>query len=129
MTPFDLKMNWMLSKAKDFIGKRSLSRSVMVASKPKQLVGLLSCDGRRVLTEGSQLLDDIAVPLPVSLVGPMTSSYYSANLSQLIALGLLVNGHARMGDQLFARASSGPGVAVEVSSSVFNDPKGARQNV
>ena len=129
VTPVDLKLNWMLSKDKDFIGKRSLSRSVMVASQRKQLVGLLSCDGRSVPSEGSQLLDDVAAPAPVPMVGHVTSSYFSANLGQPIALGLLVNGHARLGDRVFARASSGPDVAVEVTSSVFYDPKGARQNV
>ena len=61
--------------------------------------------------------------------GHVTSSYLSPTMGHPIALALLVNGHARKGDQLLARSSSGQDVAVEVTGSVFYDAKGVRQNV
>ncbi|MBT3426276.1 MAG: sarcosine oxidase subunit alpha family protein [Gammaproteobacteria bacterium] len=128
VTPVDLKMNWMLSKDKDYIGKRSLLRSDTAKADRKQLVGLLSCDGSSVVSEGSQLYD--AGPAGKQLVsGHVTSSYYSSSMGHPIALGLLANGFARKGDQLFARSASGQDVAVKVTTSVFYDAKGSRQNV
>jgi sarcosine oxidase subunit alpha len=44
VTPVDLGMNWLLSKDKDFLGKRSLARPDCLRSDRKQLVGLLSSD-------------------------------------------------------------------------------------
>ena len=128
VTPVDLRMNWMLSKDKDYIGKRSLFRSDTARADRKQLVGLLSCDGHQVVPEGSQLYDvDSSGQRIVS--GHVTSSYLSPTMGHPIALALLVNGHARKGDQLLARSSSGQDVAVEVTGSVFYDAKGVRQNV
>ena len=57
VTPVDLGMNWLLSKDKDFLGKRSLRRPDSLREDRKQLVGLLSSDGRTVLPEGTQLVD------------------------------------------------------------------------
>ena len=57
VTPVDLGMNWLLSKDKDFLGRRSLRRPDCLREDRKQLVGLLSSDGRTVLSEGTQLTD------------------------------------------------------------------------
>ncbi len=62
VTPVDLGMNWLLSKEKDFLGKRSLRRPDCVRGDRKQLVGLLSCDNRTVLPEGTQLVDEPRKP-------------------------------------------------------------------
>ena len=62
VTPVDLGMNWLLSKDKDFLGKRSLSRPDCLREDRKQLVGLLSSDGRTVLPEGTQLVDEVGAP-------------------------------------------------------------------
>src|SRR5262249_20351934 len=41
VTPIDLGMDWIVSKNKDFIGRRSLSRADTARSDRKHLVGLL----------------------------------------------------------------------------------------
>jgi sarcosine oxidase subunit alpha len=128
VTPVDLRMNWMLSKNKDFIGKRSLSRPDCLRTDRKQLVGLASIDGKTVVPEGAQLLDDPEAPIPVPMCGHVSSSYMSACLGYPIALALLNNGHSRKGETLFAlRAGSDP-VPVKVVSPVFYDPRGERQH-
>jgi sarcosine oxidase subunit alpha len=129
VTPIDLRMNWLLSKDKDFIGKRSLSRSDCTRSDRKQLVGLTSLDNESVIPEGAQLVDDPDKPVPVPMCGHVTSSYRSATLEHPIALGLVANGHARKDETLYALPTDGRRIAVKITSPVFYDPKGERQNV
>ena len=128
VSPIDLGMNWLLSKDKDFLGKRSLTRPDCERSDRKQWVGLLSLDNKTVLREGAQLIDDPDVPRPVPMCGHVTSSYNSACLGHLIALALVAGGRARKGETIFAAASDGSTVPVIIVSSVFYDPKGERQN-
>ncbi len=128
VSPVDLGLNWMLSKDKDFLGLRSLSRPDCQRSDRKQLVGLLSCDSRTSLQEGAQLIDDPDVPVPVPLCGHVTSAYDSACLGHPVALALVAGGRARMGDTLIASASDGSLVPVEIVSPVFYDAAMERQN-
>ena len=87
MTPIDLQMDWIVSKKKyDFIGKRSLYRSDTIREDRKQLVGLLTEDPKIVLEEGAQIVEDTNKK-PIEMLGHVTSSYYSPNLSKSIALG------------------------------------------
>ena len=107
VTPVDLRMNWMLSKDKDYLGKRSLSRPDCVRDDRKQFVGLLSEDKRTVLPEGAQLVDEPGAPVPVPMCGHVTSSYNSAFLGHPIALALVAGGHVRAGEKTFASMSDG----------------------
>jgi sarcosine oxidase subunit alpha len=129
VNPVDLGMSWLLSKDKDFLGKRSLSRLDSERSDRKQLVGLLSVDNESILTEGAQLIEDLDASLPVAMFGHVTSSYHSAILGHPIALALLEGGRSRQGEQLIAIASDGVSVPVTVVAPVFYDPKGQRQHV
>ncbi len=127
VSPVDLGMNWLLSKDKDYLGLRSLSRPDCQRDDRKQLVGLRSEDC--VLQEGAQLVVDPNASKPVPMCGHVTSAYYSACLEQPIALALVAGGRARAGETIFASASDGSIVPVEIVSPVFYDPKGERQNV
>lgn len=129
VTPVDLGMNWMLSKHKDYLGKRSLARSDTTKANRKQWVGLLSKDNQTVLPEGAQLVEDPAVPKPVPMIGHVTSSYYSAHLKHPIALALIERGRSRHGEQVTAVSLDGTVTPVEIVSPVFYDPKGERQRV
>jgi len=129
VNPVDLGMNWLLSRDKDFLGKRSLMRPDAKRDDRKQLVGLLSVDGNSVLAEGAQLIESSETTTPVRMHGHVTSSYASACLGHPIALAILQSGRARKGDELLAVASDGSRVPVKVVSPVFYDPKGERQNV
>lgn len=129
VNPIDAGMNWLVSKQKDFLGRRSLSRPDSLRDDRKQLVGLLSVDGKTVLPEGAQLVVNPDAKQPVPMCGHVSSSYFSACLGHPIALALLEGGRGRKGEVLHALLSDGSTTEVEVTSSVFYDPKGDRQNV
>ncbi len=128
VSPVDAGMSWLLSKEKDFLGKRSLSRPDCAREDRKQLVGVLSADGTTVLREGAQLVEDPHARQPVPMCGHVMSSYYSACLGHPIALGLVAGGRSKKGETLYAMQSDGSSTAVKIVSPVFYDPKSERQN-
>lgn len=129
VTPLDLRMQWLLSKDKDFLGRRSLARPDCVRADRKQLVGLLSEDQRTVLPEGAQLVEDPSAAVPVPMCGHVTSSYFSPCLEHPIAMALVAGGHARKDERLFAMRADGSNVPVRIVAPVFYDAKGERQHV
>jgi len=127
ITPYDLGMGGMVSKTKDFLGRRSLARSDTARTDRKQLVGLLTDDPQCVLPEGTQLTDKPAgTPAPVPMLGHVTSSYYSPILKRSIAMAVVRSGQQRMGQKVNAALADGRHVAATVSSAVFYDPEGKR---
>ena len=149
VSPLDLGMQWLLSKDKDYLGRRSLVRPDCQRPDRKQLVGLLIGDGREVsprpsfrrkpesshnkhlmeiLPEGAQLVEQAGSVPPIPKLGHVSSSYYSACLEQPIALALVSAGRARKGDVIHAALSDGRYTRVRIVSPVFYDPKGARQH-
>ena len=129
VTPVDLGLDHMVGKNKDFLGKRSLFRSYLVREDRKQFVGLLTEEPREVLPEGGQIVDDPSAPPPRPMLGHVTSSYYSAALGHSIALALVKGGHSRMGETVRVQNFDGRTIAAKISSPVFYDPEGERQNV
>ncbi|MGD2130501.1 MAG: sarcosine oxidase subunit alpha family protein [Lysobacterales bacterium] len=128
VTPVDLKLGWLLSRHKDFLGKRSLSRPDALRQDRKQWVGLVPVDERTVVPEGSQLVQDPNAAKPVPTCGHVTSSYHSSCLGHPIALGLVAGGHARTGETVFAPLEKGQAVELRIVSPAFLDPRGERQN-
>ena len=128
VTPVDLGMDWILAKGKDYIGRRSLSRSDMVRGDRKQLVGLLTEDPAEVLPEGGQIVADASAPVPVPMLGHVTSSYFSACLGRSIALALVKDGRRRKGERVQIPLASGRTIGAVIAEPVFIDPEGARQN-
>jgi sarcosine oxidase, subunit alpha len=131
VTPLDLGLGWAVSKRKDFIGRRSLSRQDCSRPDRKQLVALLPVDPDAVLPEGAQLVAE-GVPItpgaaPVPMLGHVTSSYRSAALGRTFALALVAGGRARIGQRVVAPLADPPVVAV-VSEPVCYDPQGARRD-
>jgi sarcosine oxidase subunit alpha len=98
VTPVDLGLEGMVSKQKDFLGKRSLSRPDTLREDRKQLVGLLTEDPRQVLPEGGQIVAELKSRPPMKMIGHVTSSYFSANLNHSIALALVKGGRSRHGE-------------------------------
>lgn len=129
VTPVDLGMQWIISKNKDFIGKRSLARADCARTDRKQLVGLLTDSPHEVLPEGAQLVDDPSVAIPTPMVGHVSSSYFSACLGRSVALALVKGGRSRIGETVFAPLADGNVRSATITSPVFYDPKGDRQNV
>ena len=121
VTADDLGLGWAIGKAKrDFVGKRSLSRTDLARAGRKQLVGLLTRGA--VLDEGAQI---VAEPGSRRALGHVTSSYGSATVGHPIALALLEGGRDRIGDTLTVPQAGGA-ITVEVTAPLFLDPEGAR---
>ncbi len=102
-TPFDLGMDWIVSKAKpDFVGKRGLQQPAVRAAGRKQLVGLLPVDPGEVVEEGTQI---VAMPEPgsppVPMIGHVTSSYLSPNVGRSIAMAMVRGGHGLHGETVY----------------------------
>ncbi|MBS7807899.1 sarcosine oxidase subunit alpha family protein [Variovorax sp. PCZ-1] len=132
VTPIDLGMGGMVAKTKDFLGKRSLSRSDTVRTDRKQLVGLLTHDEKFVLPEGAQILEADPAQIPagqlVPMAGHVTSSYFSPTLNRSIAMALVKSGHSRTGQSIRVGMRDGSSVMATISSPVFFDPQAERQN-
>ncbi|MCH8926857.1 MAG: sarcosine oxidase subunit alpha, partial [Proteobacteria bacterium] len=126
VTPLDLGMDWIVSKKKDFVGKRSLTRPDMLKPDRKQLVGLLTEDPNEVLPEGAQLVETLRDKPPMTMVGHVSSSYYSPNLERSFALALVKGGRAKMGHKLLSPLAGGKTVACTITRPVFLDPDGER---
>ncbi len=127
LTPDDAGLGWAIGKAKpDFVGKRSLARPDMVATGRKQLVGLLTEDPATVLQEGAQIVADPAQPKPMTMLGHVTSSYWSEALGRSIAMAVIAGGRERDGQMLHVPMPDGTIAARVVRSTTFLDPEGTR---
>ncbi|GAA1858020.1 2Fe-2S iron-sulfur cluster-binding protein [Brevibacterium marinum] len=131
VTPADAGMDWIVSKFKDFIGKRSYSRVDTAREDRKHLVGVLPVDGTTRLAEGAQLITS-GTPVtpeagPVPMIGHVTSSYLSSSLERPFGLALVENGRNRAGE--IVKSPIGDSlVDVEITSPVFYDPEGNRRD-
>ncbi len=104
-TPFDLNMSWIVSKKKEFIGKRSFQLPYLKAEGRPQLVGLLPEDHNEVIPEGAYLTVLDAQPDEQGRIphtGFVTSSYHSPALGRAFAMALVADGLNRMGEVLAA---------------------------
>ena len=127
VTPQDLGMSWIVSASKDFIGRRSQHRSDTQRPGRKELVGLLPIDPDALLPEGAQLVDDPTGPIPLPMVGHVTSSYRSAALGRTLALALVRGGQQRIGQVVHAPLVDRTIAATIVGSVVF-DPDNRRRD-
>ncbi len=127
LTPDDAGLTWAIGKKKpDFVGKRSLARPDMVAKGRKQLVGLLTEDPKVVLQEGAQIVADPAQPKPMTMLGHVTSSYWSDALGRSIAMAVVVDGRERDGQTLHIPMPDGTVRVRVVKSPIFYDPENSR---
>jgi sarcosine oxidase subunit alpha len=126
VTPDDLGMHRIVAQQKaDFIGKRSLARADMQRPGRKQLVGLLPELASELLEEGAQIVADPHQPIPMTMIGHVTSSYMSPSLGRSFALALVKDGRARIGERLYVPMLDRT-IAVTVTEPVFVDQEGAR---
>ncbi len=127
VTPIDLGMDWIVSKQKTFVGKRSLSRSDTARTDRKHLVGLLPDDPTELLPEGAQLVLDPSTPIPMPMIGHVTSSYRSAALGRTFALAMIKAGRSRVGERVFAPLPDRT-IAATIHDSVLFDPDNLRRD-
>ncbi|MBL0935836.1 MAG: sarcosine oxidase subunit alpha [Rhizobiaceae bacterium] len=128
VTPQDAGLDWAIGKKKtDFVGIRGLKRPDLVGGGRKQLVGLKTVDPNVVLEEGAQIVATRDQPIPMKMIGHVTSSYWSSNCGRSIALALVVDGREKTGQRLFV-PMPGKVIEVEVTGTVFFDESGERLN-
>jgi len=126
VTPDDAGLSWAVSKKKsDFVGIRGLKRPDLVRDGRKQLVGLVTKDPKAVLEEGAQIVADPNQPKPMTMLGHVTSSYWSENCGRSIAFALVAGGRGRLGETLYVPMADKT-IAVEVTDMVFFDKEGGR---
>ena len=118
-------------KKKDFIGKRSLTRSDTAREDRKQLVGIVPLDKSKFIEEGQHIVECQTLPskikAPVPYLGHITSSYHSPNLEHCISMALIKGGNKLMGSKLFVSTPNGTkNIPVEVVNPVFIDPENKR---
>ena len=131
VTPQDAGLGWIISKHKDFVGKRSYTRADNVREDRKQLVSVLPDDPTFRLEEGEALVNidtpiDIAAG-PVPQEGWVTASYNSPALGRTFGLALIKNGFAREGETLKALVGDET-VTMKIGPTVLYDPQGARRD-
>jgi sarcosine oxidase subunit alpha len=127
-TPDDVGLGWAVGKAKkDFVGKRALARPSMADGARKQLVGLLTDEPLTVLEEGAQIVADPNQPVPMKMLGHVTSAYWSEALGKSIALAMVAGGRARVGETLYVPMPD-KAIKVNVVQPIFYDVEGARLN-
>ncbi|MGF6241578.1 sarcosine oxidase subunit alpha [Paraburkholderia sp. GAS38] len=129
ITPYDLGMGGLVAKSKDFLGKRSLTRSDTAKEGRKQFVGLLSDDASYVIPEGSQIVAGPFSGDTAPMLGHVTSSYYSPILKRSIALAVIKGGLGKMGENVTIPLANGKQIAARIASPVFYDTEGVRQHV
>ncbi len=129
-TPVDVGLDGLVSKKKaDFIGKRSLEQSYLRGPDRKQLVGLLTEDPNEVLPDGAYAVKAVKDKPPMEMIGQVTSSYMSPSLGRSIAMALIQNGRARLGEVLSFPLEGGKVMKAAVTDTVFYDKEGTKLNV
>ncbi len=78
-----------------------------------------------MIEEGAQIVADPNQPVPMKMIGHVTSSYWSENCGHSIALALVADGRARTGQTLHVPMPDRT-IEVEVTGTVFFDEKGER---
>ena len=128
-TPIDVGLSGLVSKKKtDFIGKRSLEQPYLKGPGRKQLVGLLTEDPAEVLPDGAYAVRQVKDKPPMEMIGQVTSSYLSPTLGRSIAMALIENGQARMGETLSFPLPGGKVVRALITDTVFYDKEGTKLN-
>ena len=79
-----------------------------------------------MIPEGAHIVVDPNQPMPMEMLGQVTSSYYSPNVNRSIAMAMLKGGHSIMGQTVYLPMLDGDVIEAEITDTVFFDPKGER---
>ena len=125
--PYDVSLDGMVSKKKDFIGKRSLSKIAFNQSDRQKIVGLIPIDRKTSIPEGSHLVVNQNAKLPNPKLGHVSSSCWSVENNNPFSLAILKDGKNMIGKKLFAVSPlKNKSIEVEVISSHYVDHEGKR---
>jgi len=128
--PQDLGLDWAISRKKtDYLGKRGQERVYLASPDRWKLVGFETLDGS-VIPDGAYIIaDGINGNGQRNTQGRVTSTYYSPTLKRGIAMGLLKQGPARLGEVVEFNTAAGGTIRARVRDTVFYDRDGEKQNV
>ena len=125
--PYDNGLQGLVSKKKDFIGKRSLNRKAFTAEDRQKVVGVIPIDKKTSIPEGSHLVKEKDAKLPNKKLGHISASCWSVEYNNPFSLAILKDGKNMIGQKLFALSPlKNKSIAVEIVSSHYVDPKGER---
>ncbi len=125
--PYDVSLEGLVSKKKDFIGKRSLQKEAFNNSDRQKIVGLVPVDRKTNIPEGSHLVLDKNAKLPNPKLGHVSSSCWSFENNNPFSLAIVKNGKNMIGKKLFAVSPlRDSAIEVEVISSHYVDHEGKR---
>ena len=121
--PYDLGMGWIMSPKKTHaIGRRSVDIRRSSPKPRRELVGLLPDSNGELVPEGAPITPNGA---RIASEGFVSACVWSVVNKQVIALGLLTNGRARIGETVIIRDRAKTIKAI-VTKPCFHDPKGHR---
>ncbi len=125
--PYDNSLDGLVSKKKDFIGKRSLSKAAYIASDRQKVVGVIPLDKKTSIPEGSYIVKDAKAKLPNPKLGHVSASCWSVEYDNPFSLAIIKDGKNMIGQKLFALSPlKNKTIPVEIVSSHYVDPKGER---
>ena len=125
--PHDNSLDGLVSKKKDFIGKRSLGKSAFIASDREKIVGVVPLDKKTSIPEGSYIVKDPKASLPNPKLGHVSASCWSVEYDNPFSLAIIKDGKNMIGQKLFAMSPlKNKTIPVEIVSSHYVDPEGKR---
>jgi len=125
--PYDVSLEGLVSKKKDFIGKRSLAKEAFNQADRQKIVGLVPLDRKSSIPEGSHLVENKNAKLPNPKLGHVSSSCWSVENNNPFSLAILKDGKNMIGKKLFAVSPlKNTSIEVEVMSSHYVDHEGKR---
>ena len=117
---YDLGMGWVMSKKKDFIGKRSVELRRALKKSRRELVGILPENPDDTIPEGAPITPD---GKKVATEGFTTACVWSVLRKRWVGLALIEEGHSRHGETAFVRLKKRV-IKVTVTAPIFHDPSG-----
>ena len=125
--PYDNSLEGLVSKKKDFIGKRSLEKAAYTAADREKIVGVVPIDKKTSIPEGSYIVKDPKAKLPNPKLGHVSASCWSVEYNNPFSLAIIKDGKNMIGKKLFALSPvKNKSIPVEIVSSHYVDPKGER---
>ena len=90
--PYDNGLQGLISKKKDFIGKRSLNREAFIAQSRQKVVGVVPLDKKTSIPEGSYIVKDAKAKLPNPKLGHVSASCWSVEYDNPFSLAIIKDG-------------------------------------
>jgi sarcosine oxidase, subunit alpha len=119
--PYDLGMGWIMSRNKTHaIGRRAVDIRRSSGKPRRELVGLVPESAGELVPEGAPITPNGA---RVASEGFVSACVWSVAKKQVIALGLLSDGRARIGETVIVRDREKT-IKATVTKPCFYDPKG-----